>query len=293
MDTVDGMKTFVAVARQKSFTAGAKSLGMSTKLASKYIRQLEEKLDAQLFHRTTRSVTLTDTGKVYFDRCIPLLDQFDELEGMVQESQSELAGHIKVTAPTGFGSSKLLEALRPFQIAHPKVVIDLHLSDHYVDVVRDGFDLAIRFGELKDSSLIARKLTNMRLVVFASPSYIAEHGKPIHPIDLKTHNCLLQQARSHERGWPFLVNGELMEVRVQGTFQANSPLAVAQVAANSLGVGMCPYYTVEPFLKAGVLQLLLEGYEARTLILSAVYPPNQHLTARVRSLIDFLAENLG
>ncbi|MGH1426976.1 MAG: LysR family transcriptional regulator [Arenicella sp.] len=292
MDTIDGMKTFVAVARQQSFTAGAKSLGMSTKLASKYIRQLEEKLSAQLFHRTTRSVTLTDTGKAYFDRCIPLLDQFDELEGMVQESQAELAGHIKMTAPTGFGSSKLLEVLRPFQQAHPNVFIDLHLADHYIDVVRDGFDLAIRFGELKDSSLIARKLTDMRLVVFASPAYITAHGKPTHPHDLKTHNCLLQQVRSHARGWPFLVNGELTVIRVKGGFQANSPLAVAQVAANSLGVGMSPYYTVEPFLKEGSLQLLLEEYEARTLVLSAVYPPNQHLTARVRALIDFLAEHL-
>ena len=292
MDTIDGMKTFVAVARQQSFTAAAKSLGMSTKLASKYIRQLEEKLNAQLFHRTTRSVTLTDTGKAYFDRCIPLLDQFDELEALVQENQSELAGHIKITAPTGFGSGKLLEVLQPFQRKHPKVLIDLYLSDQYVDVVREGFDLAIRFGELKDSSLKARKLIDMRLVVFASPGYIKQHGMPQHPNDLKKHNCLLQRALNHSTNWPFRINNDVVNVRVQGSFQANSPLAIVKVAANGLGIGMCPYYTVEPFLREGSLQLLFEEYEARTLVLSAIYPPNQHLSARVRGLIDFLAESL-
>ena len=189
MDTIDGMRTFVAVSRQNSFTAGAKMLGVSTKLASKYIGQLETRLDAQLFHRTTRSVTLTETGQAYLERCIPLLEQFDELEDLVQERQSELAGTIRLTAPTAFGSTELVNALRPFQIQHPKVSIDLHLSDQRVAIIEEGFDLAIRFGELEDSSLIARKLMNMRIVVFASPHYLAQKGEPIHPNGLLTHNC--------------------------------------------------------------------------------------------------------
>ena len=158
MDTVEGMRTFAAVAALGSFTGGARQLGMSTKLASKYVRQLEERLGAQLFHRTTRSVTLTETGHTYFQRCRPLLDQFDELEGLVQARHSELAGPIRITAPTGFGSTQLVEALRPFQAAHPKVGIELHLSDHHVSMIEQGFDLAIRFGALKDSALVARKL---------------------------------------------------------------------------------------------------------------------------------------
>ena len=158
MDTIKCMETFVAVATNESFTKGAKQLAISTKLASKYVQQLEVKLGTQLFYRTTRSVTLTDTGKAYFERCVPLLDQFDELEGIIQKRQSELAGSIRITAPTGFGSKELVKAVAQFQLVHPKVMIDLQLADHVVSIIEEGFDLAVRFGKLEDSTLIARKL---------------------------------------------------------------------------------------------------------------------------------------
>ncbi|MEM9441001.1 MAG: LysR family transcriptional regulator, partial [Pseudomonadota bacterium] len=155
MDTLEGMRVFVAVADQQSFTRGAKRLGMSTKLASKYVRQLEEHLGAQLFNRTTRRVTLTDTGRAYRERCVPLLDQLDELEDVVRARQSALDGSIRITAPTGFGSRELVQALEPFQRAHPNVSIQLQLSDHHVAIIDEGIDLAVRFGALKDSSLVA------------------------------------------------------------------------------------------------------------------------------------------
>lgn len=288
MDTVDGMRTFVAVARQKSFTGGAKLVGISTKLASKYIRQLEERLGAQLFHRTTRSVNLTDTGSAYFNRCVPLLDQLDELEGLVQERQSDLAGTIRITAPTGFGSSKLVEALIPFQLAHPHVVIDLHLSDQNIAVVEEGFDLAIRFGEMPDSSLIARKLMNMRVVLIASPAYLAEHGEPKHPQDLATHNCLVRGGTVDS--WHFTIEGEMQLVSVKGTFYSNAPRAVAQAALGGLGIGKCPLYAVEEYLESGKLKCLFEAEEVSDIGLHAVYPPGRHLTARIRALIDHLVE---
>lgn len=293
MDTIESMRIFVAVAGQKSFTAGAKQLGISTNLASKHVRQLETRLDAQLFHRTTRRVTLSDTGRVYFERCVLLLDQFDELEGLVQEKQSELAGPIRITAPTGFGAGELVEAIRPFQIAHPNVSIHLHLSDQHVDILNDGFDLAIRFGPLQNSTLIARKLLTMRLVVVASPEYISAHGEPAHPEALSTHNCLLQISSSDPEHWHFTIHEKVEKFRVSGTFTSNSPRAIANMAAGGLGIGRCPLYTAEPFLNSGKLVLLFEDKMANAFDLYAVYPSGRHLTVRIRKLIDHLVAVLA
>lgn len=293
MDTLEGMRVFVAVADQHSFTAGAKRLGISTKLASKYVRQLEERLGAQLFNRTTRSVTLTDTGRAYRERCIPLLDQLDEMESVVQARQRELAGSIRITAPTGFGSRELVQAILPFQQAHPKVSIQLQLSDQHVAIIDEGIDLAIRFGVLKDSSLVARKLMDMRLVVIASPAYLAKHGKPKHPNALATHNCFQQLTSADPSQWRFKVNGDEVSLRINGSFTANSPRAVAYMAAGGLGIGRCPYYTAEPFLESGDLEILFPEQEASKVTLYAVYPPNRHLTARIRALIEHLADWFG
>jgi len=290
MDTLEGMRVFVAVADQQSFTQGARRLGMSTKLASKYVRQLEERLGAQLFNRTTRRVSLTETGRAYRERCVPLLDQFNELEDVVQARQSELAGSIRITAPTGFGSRELVQALEPFQRAHPKVSIQLQLSDHNIGIIDEGIDLAVRFGALKDSSLVARKLMDMRLVVIASPAYLAKHGKPGHPGALATHNCLLQLTTADPSIWTFEMDGEKISVRVNGSFRANSPRAIAYMAAGGLGIGRCPYYTAKPFLERDALKVLFEKQEANAMQLYAVYPPNRHLTARIRALIEHLAE---
>ncbi len=289
MDTLEGMRVFVAVADQQSFTRGAKRLGMSTKLASKYVRQLEEHLGAQLFNRTTRRVTLTDTGRAYRERCVPLLDQLDELEDVVRARQSALDGSIRITAPTGFGSRELVQALEPFQRANPNVSIQLQLSDHHVAIIDEGIDLAVRFGALKDSSLVARKLMDMRVVVIASPAYLAKHGRPDHPSALATHNCLLQLTAADPTTWTFAIDGEEMSVRVNGSFRANSPRAVAYMAAGDMGIGRCPYYTAKPFLERDALEILFEEQEANATTLYAVYPPNRHLTARIRALIEHLA----
>lgn len=289
MDTITGMRVFAAVAAHRSFTEGAKRAGISAKLASKYVGQLEERLEAQLFNRTTRTVNLTETGAAYLEKCLPLLEQFDELEGLVQATQTELAGRIRITAPTGFGASQLVHLLQPFQTTHPKVAIDLHLSDRTVSVIEDGFELAIRFGVQKDSSLVARKLMDMRIVCCASPTYLQEHGEPKVPTALATHNCLLQNMSSTTDHWDFKGDTGPISVPVAGNFRANSPLAIANMAADGLGIGRVPFYTAMPFLKDGRLKLLFEAQESKVSGLYAVYPPSRHLTARVRALIDHLA----
>ena len=289
MDTIAGMKTFAAVAAHESFTEGARQVGISTKLASKYVGQLEERLNAQLFNRTTRSVTLTDTGRSYYDRCLPLIEQFDELEGLVQQRQTDLAGRIRITAPTGYGSSQLVHLLQPFQAANPKVSVELHLSDSHVSLIEEGHDLAIRFGTLKDSSLVARKLMDMRIVCCASPDYLKKYGHPKEPAALTTHNCLLQSSTSLTDHWEFKGRRGPYTVPVSGNFRANSPLAVANMAADGLGIGRVPLYTAQPFLDSDRLQLIFEAEEAKILGLYAVYPPSRHLTARIRAVIDHLA----
>ncbi|MEM7642668.1 MAG: LysR family transcriptional regulator [Pseudomonadota bacterium] len=292
MDIVDGMRTFAAVAQTGSFTRAADTLGISAKLASKYVGQLETRLGAQLLHRTTRSVTLTDIGEAYLLRCRPLLDQFDELESVVQTHQSDLAGTIRLAAPTGFGSTHLTQALRPFLSAHPKVSVEMHLSDHHVNIVEQGVDLAIRFGVSEGSTLIARKLADMRIVCCASPDYLSERGTPARPADLAGHDCLLQTTSGAGDHWPFVVDGTRQEIAVSGRFRANSPLAVANMATGGLGIGRIPLYTAEPFLRDGRLMLILDDHESDRLVLHAVYPPGRHLTARLRALIDHLARAL-
>ncbi len=293
MDTLATMRAFAAVARQQSFTAGAKELGLTTKVVSNQVRALEERLGVQLLFRTTRRVSLTDTGAAYFKRCLSLLDQFDEVESLVQARQSELAGLIRMTAPTAFGSAELARAIAPFQAQHPQVEIDLQLADHRVNIVEDGFDLALRFGQLDDSTLIARKLLDMRVVVYASPDYLAKYGEPDHPRALVTHNCLRLQTSSDAASWPFRDASGEFNVRVKGSVRANSPRAVAHLAAAGCGIGMTPLYVAEPLLQRGELKLLFEIYEARVFPLHAVYPGTRHLVARVRALIDHLVQALS
>lgn len=289
MDTVQGMRTFVAVATHNSFTEGARRVGISTKLASKYVGQLEHRLNAQLLHRTTRSVTLTDTGRSYYDRCIPVLEQFDELEDLVQLRQTDLSGRIRVTASTGYGTMHLVRLLHPFQEAHPDVEVELHLSDHNVSLVDEGFDLALRFGTLEDSNLVARKLMDMRVVCCASPDYLARYGHPKQPQALTTHNCLLLAFATHSNEWEFKGPDGTYKVPVSGNFRANSPPAVASMAADGLGIVRIPLYTAQPYIEDGRLQPLFEEYEPEQISLYAVYPPSRHLTARIRALIDHLA----
>ncbi len=293
MDTIVGMRTFVAVASEGSFTAGARRMGISTKLASKYVQQLESRLGAQLFSRTTRSVHVTDTGRAYLERCLPLLDEFDELEALVHARQSELVGAIRLSAPTAFGSSALPAALATFQKAHPGVRIDLQLSDNWVHLVEEGFDLAIRFGKLEDSTLIARPLLDMRLVVVASPDYLLREGDPQLPTELSNHNCLEQDIALAPDIWHFMMDGKRVPVRVKGSFRANSPRAIAHMAAQGLGVGRCPKYVADPFLHSGELRILFETHEASTIKLQAVYPTSRHLSARIRALIDHLVAHFA
>jgi len=290
MDTLVGMETFIAVAKQKSFTGGAKVQGISTKLASKYVAKLESKLGAQLLNRTTRSVTLTETGNVYFDRCVTILDQFNELEGVIQAKQSDLAGPIRIAAPTSFGSNELVKALNLFKKNNPRVSIDLQLSDQRISIVEDGFDLAIRFGDLEDSSLIARKLLSMNVVVFSTPGYLERNGIPKHPEALSTHDCFIFSSSVDPMHWKFKHGRRTFAVRIKGSFRSNSPEAIVRMVLSGAGIGRVPVYLLEKHLESGEVTTLFENLQTDDFALNAIYPPSRHLTSRIRALIDHLIE---
>ncbi|MES0882371.1 LysR family transcriptional regulator [Roseibium sp. SCP14] len=287
------MRAFIAVARESSFTGAGRRLGISTKLVSKYVQQLENQLQTQLFNRTTRSVSLTDVGAAYLERCRPIVEQVDELEALVRERQGALAGPIKITAPTGFGSTRLTQALIPFLRQNREVEIDMKLTDNRVAIVEEGFDLAIRIGALRDSTLIARKLSDMPLILCASPDYLDRHGRPQNPRALTTHICLVDNNQREINVWRFKSGNQEHVVRLNGAIQTNSPGALAQMAIGGLGITRSPLYAVEEALKSGLLEHVLPDCKTDVFGLYALYPPNRHLTRRVRALIDFLASEMG
>lgn len=290
MDPLSSMRTFLAVAAERSFTGAARRLNLSTRQASVYVQQLEQQLGTRLFHRTTRRVALTEAGAALLPRCRRLLEDFDELLGEVQAQTQRLAGPIRISAPTGFGSLWLAPALSAFLATHAEVTLDLDLSDRRVSLIDDGYDLAIRLGVLQDSGLVARRIADLRIVVCAAPDYLARHGRPAHPRELAEHSCVINSGLVDGYHWSFQEAGRAFKVRVQGRAQANAPSAIAQLAAQGLGLVQCPHYTVEALLREGRLEILLAPFERRDSGVYALYPPNRHLPARIRTLIDFLAD---
>ncbi|SEA85283.1 LysR family transcriptional regulator [Rubrimonas cliftonensis] len=302
MDRIEMMQAFLAVAQEGSFTAGARRLGVSTKLASKRVAALESRLGAQLFARTTRSVTLTDAGDAYRARAAPLVEQFGELDDALRERQSALAGQIRVTAPTAFGSQRLPGALAAFMAAHPQVSVQLQLTNARIDLVAEGFDLAVRVGAPGDSSLIGRRLAATPLVVCAAPAYLARAGTPLLPAELAAHDCLIDESFAEPTTWRFRAalpgddrsaGAQEAAVRVSGRLRANAPAPLAEFAVAGMGIARAPAYIVAEAVADGRLTALLQDFPAIEIALYALYPPNRHMPARVRALIDHLARHFG
>jgi len=288
MDTITGMRTFCAVATEESFIRAAQRLGISPALTSKYVGQLEERLGVRLLNRTTRSLALTENGRAYFKRCLDLIEDFDELEASVQDSQFNPKGRLLVAAPTTFGETHLSDAVANFLEKYPDIIIDMRLSDNFVNIVEEGYDLAIRIGELKDSTLIAKKLASSGSVLCATPEYLEQNPAPARPDDLAGHNCIIDTNFKGGNQWPFMVDGGKIIIRVDGRLKVNSATAARSMLLKHLGVGFCPGYVVARDLSAGRLVSLLQDYNAFDSGLYAVYPHSRYLAAKVRVFVDFL-----
>lgn len=293
MDTIIGMRTFATVVKTGSFTAAADRLGMSKALASKYLSQLEQRLGVRLLNRTTRHLSLTEAGEIYYERCQPLLDAFDELEAAIQDRHESPRGCLTITAPQTFGELYLVPAVAAFWERYPQLAIDLSLSDRFVNLLEDGFDLGVRIGELADSSLVARRLASIRIVTCAAPRYLERHGVPRHPHELPAHACVIDTNVDVSARWPYRIEGERQQIGVQGPFRVNSARAVREMVIAGVGVGRCPAYAIADAVRDGRLRVVLQDYEMMEYGLYVVYPHRNYLAAKVRAFIEFLMARFG
>ena len=266
---------------------------MSPQLVSKYVAQLESRLGARLINRTTRRISITEAGQAYCERSLDVLAQIEEMESAVGDTTVAARGTLRINAPMTFGTMHLSQAIAEYQCDQREVAVDLTLDDRVVDIVSEGYDIAIRIGQLRESSLVARKLAPVRLVVCGSPEYLAEHGMPASPDDLEAHQCLHYTLSSDPGRWPFRDGDQLRDVEVNGRFSANNGDALRLAALAGRGLVMQPTFIVGDDIRAGRLQVVLGHYEAEPLAVYAVYAHRQYLSAKVRTFVDFLDDYFG
>jgi len=286
------MIVFTKVAKAGSFAAAAKELDLSRAMATKHVMQLENNLGIRLLNRTTRNLNLTEVGVVYLERCLQILDDIEETELAVTRLQTEPRGTLKVNATPFFGAYHLAPAIAAYNEVYPDVSVELVLQAGYVDLIEEGFDLAIHLDDLHDSSLIARKLGGSQRVVCGAPDYFSKRGVPVTPNDLKIHNCLVNSSMAPRDQWQFSEpeSGKTTIVKVAGTMQANVADALRMAAISGLGLVLLPTYMVGQDLRKGRLQAVLKDYIPSPLEIHAVYPHRKHLSAKVRTFVDFLHE---
>ena len=290
MDRIDLMRTYLAVAETGSFTAAAERLGMTTQLASKYVRALEDDLGSQLFNRSTRRVSLTPTGAAYFDRCARIVGDFEELRADVRQDHRAPRGALRITAPHCFGGKYLVDALADFATDYPDITIHLDMTDRYVDMLEDGIDVAIRIGSLEDSSMIARRIGSVPVVLCASPAYLASAPPLEEPSDLDRHACIVDTNFRAQNRWSFLIDGQPKTLTVSGRFHVNNASGARTLALRDQGVFLTPGYMVSDDIEAGRLVPVLQDYAVSQMAVSAVYLENRHLSAKIRSFVDFMGD---
>lgn len=295
MDRLAMLEVFVAVAERGSFTRAAEELGLSNSAVSKHVMALEERLGARLLNRTTRRVSLTEVGQGYVERARAILADLEEADAAAGSLNDEARGTLKLSAPFSFSERHLGGVLADFMAAHPRLEVDLSLNDRFVDIVDEGFDLAIRIGALRDSSLKARRLAPVRRVLAASPAYVEKAGPLETPDDLAAHTCLRYSISGDT--WELEREGEAgriaARIRAAGPLRVNNGDMLRDVALRGGGIANLPTFIIGEDLAAGRLVRVLPGWCASTIAMYAVYPPGRALSAKVRLLIDFLAEKFG
>src|SRR6185312_3884351 len=241
-------------------------------------------------NRTTRKLSLTEAGEAYYRESSSLLQQLDDLDATITDQTAEPRGMLRVSAPRNFGESTLAPAIYDYLRKHPKVTLDLRLEDRYVDLVDEGVDVALRISTLTDSSLIARKIADMRIVVAASPALLARVGEPQTPEALRALPCIVDTNLQGQANWRFVEDGKTVSVHVSGPVRVNSPLAALQAATMGLGFAAMPSYLADRAIESGELRSVLERYVPDGQTLQAVYPHRRHLAGKVRALIDHLVQ---
>lgn len=287
MDRLSQMQLFARIVESGSFSAVAREMGMIQPTVSKQLTTLEEKLGVRLLNRTTRRLSLTDAGREYYQRCKRILDEIQEMEADVSELQNRPTGTLRINAPVAFGQMHLVPLVFRFRRLYPTLGVDLAFNDRYVDLVQEGFDVAIRFGELADSQLVARHVGSSARVCVASPVYLGAKGTPRTPSDLRKHNCITY-TYFFSSEWSFEGLGAAEQVRVSGDFRANSGLTIRLAALEGIGIANVPAFVVREDIETGRLVQVLAEYGPAPVRISAVYPSARLLSRKVKLFIDYI-----
>ena len=292
MDKLTSLRAFVKVVELGSFSEAGRSLRLSRSAISKYIADLERDLGVQLIHRTTRRVSPTENGQIYFERTLSVLAELDAADQAVAHLQSTPRGLLRVNAPMSFGTIRLGPLIADFMAQYPDLQIQLVLSDEHVDPVQGGLDVTLRIAELDSSSLLARKLADVDRVICASPAYFKKHGTPSHPDDLRNHQCLTYGFLSTGNQWKLSGADGDHWIAPPWTLCANNAEVLRDAAVKGRGIAVLPVFLAEDELKSGALVPCLGDYKPPQLSLYAIYPPTRHLSVKVRLFIDFLIERI-
>ncbi|MCW8826525.1 MAG: LysR family transcriptional regulator [Gammaproteobacteria bacterium] len=294
MDRFEEMRTFVRVVEAGSLSAAADRLDIAKSAVSRRLAELESRLGVQLLNRTTRRLNLTDSGSIFYQRCLRILADLEESEQYVSSEHTNLRGTIRIAAPLTFGVHHLSPLLNDFLKEHPELSLDLDLNDRNINLMDEGVDLGIRIGKLQDSTMMARKLASARMLLCASPEYLQQHGEPQSPEDLKEHFGLSYSNISEGHLWQFThEDGKSYSVHVPFRMRANNGEVLHKAALDGLGIVATVSFICYRELEQGRLKQILSDYKTEEVGIYAIYPSQRHLPGRVRLLIDYLAERFG
>jgi len=294
VDRLHAIAVFAKVVEQGSFARAAERLAISTSACSRHVAELEAHLGTRLLQRTTRRLSLSESGQAFYERAVQLLADLDEAEREAAAAATRLRGAIKLTSSIHFGVRYLAPAICAFMARFPEVRFDVSLSDRIVDLVEEGYDLAVRIGAAGGETVVARKLGEARMIVCASPGYVRQFGAPRAPEDLARHRCLTYEYLQARRLWRFTDRGgRERAVRVSGPLHSNNGELLAAAAVQGAGIAFEPDFIVAPELASGRLVSLLEDYRGAAAPIYAVFASRRHLSAKVRTFVDFLAERFA
>lgn len=292
MNLFDSMSVFTQIVEKGSLTAAASAIGLSPTMVGNHLQVLEKRLGISLLHRTTRRQNLTDFGRIYYERCIEILRLVGEADAHALANQLIPRGRLRVTAPVSFGAEGLMPSLGEYTSQYPEVKLDIALNDRTIDLVEEGFEVAIRIGNLPDSSLIARPLQPYRMMICASPNYIAKHGMPLQPKDLANHHCI---AFHYSAGTTWRMTGHdgTTSIHVPSTIQVNNGQAIRVAALNGLGIVMQPEVLIAQDIASGRLIRLLQDYELPSRPMHVVFLRDQHMSPKLKSFVEFVVKRFG
>lgn len=299
MDLFGAMAMFVRVVDSGSLSAAARSAGISSTMAGKHLRALEQHLGMRLLHRTTRQQHLTEFGRLYYDRCQEVQALIADIDALAMATQAVPRGRLRITAPASFGAQRLVPRLHEYLKQYPAVDLDLELNDRVADLVEEGFEVAIRIGPLPSSGMIGRPLARYRMVICAAPEYLSRCGTPLTPDDLTHHNCLAFSSTRREDGmsasteWPLAGPNGLIAVAVVGRMRIDNTQALRRAALQGMGIVMLPLVLLEDDIAAGRLVRLMNDYEPPSREMHVVYAPDRRMSLKLRTFVDFVVEQFG